>query len=383
VVAGLLCLWAGTAPGLAEGGKTAPLILESIVFQPGPDGGVVRVQVSGPPPSFSCKLPGPEERELTIELPGTTTQLPQNVDLGNPLAPEATVTSMDSGASGLRLRLKLSQGVLSGFQQEGRALLLHLSRPAGSGPDDYRVGVGDKLEIGVFGHDDLSKTAQVRADGTINYPLIGDLSVVGKTVGEVDDELTRLLAKDYLVDPQVSVEVREYQSQWVTVMGEVHSPGKYFLKHNMRLIDVLAEAGGVTKDAGTQIIVTRQNGNDPPQQIVVDRNRILNQTSREFNFFMQHGDIIAISEKEVFYIRGEVIRPGPYLLETGMTILKAITIGGGFTQFANRKQVDVLRSSTQGVQKKIRVNMKDIEEGRKEDFPLQPNDTIIVPRRIF
>src|SRR5207249_2340890 len=207
--------------------------------------------------------------------------------------------------------------------------------------------------------------------------------VVGKTVAEIDGQLTRTLGKDYLVDPQVSVDVREYQSQWVTIIGEVRTPGKYVLKRNMRLIDVLAEAGGASKEAGAQILITRQSEDGSPRQIAVDRDRLLGQNNQDSNVLLQHGDIVAVGEKDVFYIRGEVTKPGAYLLENGMTVLKAISLAGGFTQFANRKQVDILRAGGSGVQAKVTVNLKAIEEGKKEDLPIHPDDTIIVPRRIF
>ena len=115
----------------------------------------------------------------------------------------------------------------------------------------------------------------------------------------------------------------------------------------------------------------------------MDRDRLLSQNNQDSNIPLRHGDIVLVGEKEVFYIRGEVTKPGAYLLESGMTVLKAISLAGGFTQFANRKQVDVLRAGGSGVQSKSTVNVKAIEDGKKEDLPIRPNDTIIVPRRIF
>jgi polysaccharide biosynthesis/export protein len=283
----------------------------------------------------------------------------------------------------VRVRLTIDQGSFARLEQSDRGLLLHFVRSTSPETGEYRVGVGDKIDINVFGHDDLSKIVEVRADGSINYPLIGDLRVAGRTVAEIDGEITRMLGKDYLVDPQVSVDVREYQSQWVTIIGEVRTPGKYVLKRNMRLIDVLAEAGGASKEAGSEILIARQNEDGAPRQIVVDRDRLLSQNNQDSNVLLQHGDIVSVGEKEVFYIRGEVTKPGAYLLEKGVTVLKAISLAGGFTQFANHKQVDVLRAGEKGVQSKITVNVKSIEDGKEQDRPVQPNDTIIVSRRIF
>jgi polysaccharide export outer membrane protein len=333
--------------------------------------------------AFACTVPSQESRDLIVEILGATTQLPARVDLKNLIVPEASIEKGLGGGIGVRVRLAIGQGLLQGIEQTGRGLLFRFGRSGSPGSGEYRIGVGDKIEIGVFGHEDLAKIVEVRSDGTINYPLIGDIRVVGKTAAEIDAELTRVLGKDYLVDPQVSVDVREYQSQWVTIIGEVRTPGKYVLKRNMRVIDVLAEAGGATKEAGSEILITRQNLDGPPRQIALDRNRLLSHDNAETNIPLQHGDILAIGERELFYIRGEVARPGPYQFESGMTILRAISYAGGFSQFANRKQVDILRSGAKGVQEKITVNVKAIEDGKKEDLPVRPGDTIIVSRRIF
>jgi polysaccharide export outer membrane protein len=92
---------------------------------------------------------------------------------------------------------------------------------------------------------------------------------------------------------------------------------------------------------------------------------------------------VTLAQREAFYIRGEVARPGPYYIEKGTTILRAISVAGGLTQFANRKEVQLLRSGAGGIQEKTVINLKSIEDGHKEDVPVLPNDVIIVPRRIF
>jgi polysaccharide export outer membrane protein len=96
-----------------------------------------------------------------------------------------------------------------------------------------------------------------------------------------------------------------------------------------------------------------------------------------------HGDIITVPEKEAFYIRGEVARPGSYFLERGMTVMQAIAVAGGLGQFANRKSIELLRSPRGVKPEKITINLKAIEDGKRADVPIQPNDLIIVPRRIF
>ena len=363
--------------------RPAAPVLNGLTFQAAGDGGIVQFQISGPLRVFSCSVPSPGSSDLVIDLPGSSTVLPDRLDLKNSVVSEASIETVAGTNAGVKVKLVVRQGLLTRIDRSEHGLTLRFARQVDPGTGEYRVGTGDKIEINVFGHDDLSKVVEVRVDGSINYPLIGDLRVAGKTVAEIDAEVTQILGKDYLVDPQVSVDVREYQSQWVTIIGEVRTPGKYVLKRNMRLIDVLAEAGGATKEAGSQILITRQGEDGTPRQVAVDRERLLSENNQDSNVLLQHGDIVAVGEKEVFYIRGEVTKPGAYLLESGMTVLKAISLACGFTQFANRKQVDVLRAGDRGVQSKVTVNVKSIEDGKKQDLPILPNDTIIVPRRIF
>lgn len=386
-IAGWFCL-AGGAPHTALG--QAPqngVALEGVTFEAAGDGGVLRLRTSGPLGAYSCVLPGPAGREAVIEVPGAVTRLKPRLDLKNTLVPEAFVEPGADGRGGVRVRVALGGGMLSSIEHARDGLLLRIRRaPAiqeGPGSSEYRVGKGDKIEITVFGHEDLTKVVEVRADGTINYPLLGDLPVSGKSVAEIDLEITRLLGESYLVDPQVSVDVREYQSQWITIMGEVRTPGRYVLKRDMRIIDLLAEAGGVTREAGSNVLITRSQQEGTPGQIAVNLEELLGGGHPNANLPLQHGDIVSVGEKEVFYIRGEVQKPGPYFLEKGMTVMKAISVAGGFGQFANRKEVQILRAGDRGVQEKLTVNLKAIEDGKREDVPIRSNDTIIVPRRIF
>ncbi len=132
--------------------------------------------------------------------------------------------------------------------------------PAASPSGEYQVGPGDVLEITVYDNPELSRIPTVQTNGAITYPLLGEIQVAGLTVSEVQRKITNLLAKDYLVNPQVEVKVREYQSQWVSVVGELNSPGRKPLRGRTRLIDVLTEAGGFTPRASGEVLITRTEG---------------------------------------------------------------------------------------------------------------------------
>lgn len=366
--------------------------VDSLSFDANGRGCVIALKTSSSVARFSLRTAGLAPGETVLELPETTSRLSAQYPGGPCPLREVLVEAEPGGKQGVRIRFILGKGVLAGVDRVTDGLRLTFENNladgkagiSGTTSDEYKVGVGDKLEIVVFGHEDMNKVVEVRGDSTINYPLLGNLPVAGKTVAEVDDEITRLLAKDFLVDPQVSVEIREYQSQWVTIIGEVRTPGRFVLRRDMRLIDLLAEAGGATKEAGMDILVTRrQEGDGPPQPLVISRDRLMSRNNQDANIVLAHGDIVTISEKEAFYIRGEVAKPGSYYLENDMTILRAISVAGGLTQFANRKSVDLLREGNGGLQKRMKVDLKAIEDGKKGDIPLLPNDIIIVSRRIF
>jgi polysaccharide biosynthesis/export protein len=127
------------------------------------------------------------------------------------------------------------------------------------GNSAYKIGPMDVIEISVFKVPDLSKTVQVGQDGIINYPLVGDLLAGGKAAHDVEIELKQKLGTKYMQSPQVSVFVREYNSQRVTVDGSIKHPGVFTLKGHTTLLQVLAMAQGVDMNvASGEVVVFRR-----------------------------------------------------------------------------------------------------------------------------
>jgi polysaccharide export outer membrane protein len=371
----------------AAAAPTAHPALQQVLLETRSDGVTVVVRTGSPVPRYTLSLGSGAAGELSLRFPGAVTTPSPDPPATSPFLEAVTVTGDDGPPAGQVLRIRPRGAALAGLEQREDSVAIRLVA-FGVGDEraesDYRVGVGDKIEISVFGHDDMTRLGEVKTDGTVNFPLLGDVKVAGKTVTQIDADVTRDLSREYLVDPEVNVDVKEYKSQWVTLMGEVRTPGRYVLRRNMRLIDLLAEAGGPTKEAGTEIVLTRHQENaSGTHQITINIDDILNPGKPESNVALRHGDIITIGQREAFYIRGEVARPGPYYVERGYTILRSISVAGGLTQFANRKEVQLLRAGAGGIQEKLIINLKSIEDGRKEDIPILPNDVIIVPRRVF
>ena len=135
-----------------------------------------------------------------------------------------------------------------------------LSLASGGKPDgkSYRIGPLDVLEVTVFKVPELSKTLQVSEAGTINYPLVGEIEAGGKTAREIEQQLTKLLSVNYLQKPQISVFVREHNSQRITVEGAVKRPGVIPIAGGMSLLQAIAQAGGLEEVADTEVALFRE-----------------------------------------------------------------------------------------------------------------------------
>jgi polysaccharide export outer membrane protein len=122
---------------------------------------------------------------------------------------------------------------------------------------DYRIGPEDLLEIPVFEDEKLNKTVRVSFQGNINLPLLGVLKVKGLTASEMEREIRDLLAEKYFQDPHVSVFVKEYRNQRVSVIGAVERPGVYDVSGQKRILDLLAISRGLKEDAGQLLFLIR------------------------------------------------------------------------------------------------------------------------------
>jgi len=264
--------------------------------------------------------------------------------------------------------------------------------PAGPSPSpspdagEYEVGAGDMLEVTVFGNDDLSRIPTVQTSGAIALPLLGDVQVAGLTVAEVQRKITNLLAKDYLVNPQVEVKVREYNSQFVSVVGEVNSPGRKPLRGRTRLIDVLLEAGGFNTRASLDVMITRVDGTFAGGRRSITVRLSGTPTAADqvnLELPLKNGDMITASPKAFVTVDGEVIKPGRYAIESDLTVTGVISLAGGLTRFGS-SNVKIRRTDPQtGKATIIEVDLKDVRNGKKLDVRLMPNDVISVSRRLF
>jgi polysaccharide biosynthesis/export protein len=250
--------------------------------------------------------------------------------------------------------------------------------------EDYLLGPEDVIEITVWGHQDLQRQVAVSLDGTITFPLIGEVRAAGQSVQAFEKILAAKLADGFLVNPQVTINVKEYKSQKVFVLGEVKSPGTYPVTKKNDLLFTLSLAGGFTPSAGNEVVVVRPK-NPKGEAMTLEeaksrQEKIIRINLKEAlagnsgqNIPIYNGDSIVVLKMPFFYVLGEVKNPGKYNLEQGTTVLMGISMAGGLTPKSAEGRTRIVRE-IEGKKQEVRVKM---------DEPVQPGDTIIVPESFF
>lgn len=246
----------------------------------------------------------------------------------------------------------------------------------------YNLGPKDIVSINVYGEPQLSGDYELNEEGKIKFPLLGYINIAGLTIQQAAEKIENLLEKEYFVDAQVSLIVKEYKSFWINVIGEVKNTGKKYLKSKATILDVISECGGLSQEAGDQITLKRPVGKDSSLVVQLNLKDLTDPNSPNFNYNVETGDTIIIHPKPYFYIQGEVEKPGKYELVKDLTLLQAIALAGGTGKFANEKNIEIYR--TEGSETKIiKKNLKEIKKNEEEDIAILPMDTIIVNKRTF
>jgi polysaccharide export outer membrane protein len=245
--------------------------------------------------------------------------------------------------------------------------------------NDYRLGSDDLLSVSVFDHLELSVSVRVSKSGNITYPLLGVIPVAGLTTRELEEVLIHRLADGaYVQKAQVSVTVTDYESQKVAVMGQVVKPGQYSLTTSNKVLDLLAQAGGVVNGSGGGLSYALAG--DEAMLIKKDGTKVKINLQALFegdptqNPAVAGGDTIFVPRAPVFYIYGEVQKPGSYKLERNMTVYQAISDGGGLTSKGSEHRLKVRRTGPDGKITELSVKGRD---------QLQPNDVLTVKESWF
>jgi len=253
--------------------------------------------------------------------------------------------------------------------------------------NEYKIGPKDLLDISVFGLEDLNKTVRVSEEGKISLPLLGEVAVEGLTKAELEKRLSQLLEEKYLQNPQVTVFIKEYQSKRVFLLGAVEHPGPYELLGRPTLLQIISQAGGLTNEAGDEILVIRQLEGDTGKSIRISIDDLILKGDTALNIPLEPNDIVSIPvDKTVFvYVFGQVNKPGALEIKRSNipTLLQAIAQAGGFSERASKSSVLIKRIDKDGKEHQIKVNVRNIMKGKNKDIRLKENDIVYVPEAIF
>lgn len=240
---------------------------------------------------------------------------------------------------------------------------LALTAYANAGKADYILGPGDVVKVTIYDHDDMTTEARIKDNNAITFPLIGEVQIGGKTPSGAEQLIATMLDKGgYVMKPQVNLVVTLFSSQQVSVLGEVNKPGKYPLQSSSTVLDMLATAGGIDQIGGDNVVLMRQTPKGTTRK-EIDLHDITSGKTADMN--VQGDDVIYVPRAPQFYVYGEVQRPGMYRLERNMTVMQAISVGGGFTQRANDKGVSIKRQNAKG--EVVTESVPDLNQMLKAD----------------
>ncbi|MDA2919007.1 polysaccharide export protein [Desulfobacterota bacterium AH_259_B03_O07] len=249
-------------------------------------------------------------------------------------------------------------------------------------PADYLIGPADLLEVRIFESEKLTTTARVSSRGQITLPLLGGVDVDGLTAREAEQRIESFLKEgQYINNPHVSLFISENKSKLVSVVGFVREPGNYELVGKLTLIDALAAARGLKDRAGRTVYVTRSEENGRKQAYMVDLDELLQKgdAAKEINLVLKPGDVIYVPEAGNVFVEGAVRSPGSIQIKEGLTtVSQVISEAGGFTSYANSRDVTLIRYLGNGERELIKLDLDQIRDGAVEDPKVNDRDAIVV-----
>jgi len=325
-----------------------------------------------------------------------------------------------------------AQAVLETTQQTNDRIKA-LSASSRSPAHDYIIGKGDLLTVEVFDVPELTREVRVSQTGSIGIPLVPvRLQVTGLTEMQAQQKIAEVLEANGLIShPQVMVSVKEKKSKPITIVGAVMHPMVYEADRPVTVLEVLAEAGGISADAGDSVIISRPDQatieatGEPPEltaedlagtpgaastpvekaesapaapqsssapaaeppplsnTITVNLSELLEAGDTRNNILLQGGDIVTVPHAGIVYVLGAVARPGGFVVANDreqLSTLKALALAGGLNPTARKHQAVIIRKDAAGQQHQVMVDLAKVLKQETEDVKLQASDVLYVPQ---
>jgi polysaccharide export outer membrane protein len=270
---------------------------------------------------------------------------------------------------------------------------------------DYKVGPEDQLIIEIYGQDKLNRELRVSGQGEITMPMVGVVKVSGMTPQEIEKRLTELYDARFLVNPQITVAVKEFRHQRVAVTGAVNKPGSYEIIGPRSLIEVLSLAGGFASQglptggggvqAGDVVNVIRQKTPSDPvkteksgtstqpfasktETLVINLRRLVNGQEPQLNVMVRNGDVVHVPFAGTAYVLGAVKKPGNITVKENLTVSQAVAIAGDIDPMLGTQDIIIMRFDDQGNPISINTNLSRIFARNDTDIPIKDNDVVVV-----
>ena len=259
-------------------------------------------------------------------------------------------------------------------------------RAQGEKDPAYRIGARDLLSVRVDEDAKLNGDRRVSEAGAINLPLIGDVQVAGKTAGETEQIIRRRLEEKYMQRASVSVQVTEFRSRPISVIGAVKSPGNLGFSGHWTLLEAVAAAGGLAENHGNVVYVLRRADSGLSDQVTIDLDDLMVRGDARVNIPIFANDLInvPVTVDITVYCLGEVSKPGALAFKSNerISVLSAIAHAGGLTDRASKK-ILVKRSAPADGRTEITVDYNKILAGKEPDLELRQGDVIVIKESFF
>lgn len=250
---------------------------------------------------------------------------------------------------------------------------LPVAPPTSTNSATVTLAAGDSITISVFGRPELTSTVYVSDGGTIDVPLAGSIPVFGLSPAVAAERVaTAYREGEYLIDPQVNVVLAGLRSQQISILGEVARPGRFPIDTRTTILDALAQAGGVTPQGEERAFILRRREGGVDRFEVDLRDLFALGTGQVVD--LRAGDTVMVPKAALFYIYGEIARPGSYAVRSNMTLIEAIAVAGGVTARGSMRRIEVKRKDKDGKSRPVEANIDD---------PVRGEDVINVRERIF